>query len=148
MKVLLTADVDDLGMRGDIVDVAAGYGRNYLLPRGMAVKATEGSIQNAEQMRRAREETERRVREEAENIAQSIAGTHVVIAAQAGDEGKLFGSVGTADVVEGVKKFTGVELDRRQVHVESPIRSIGLHEATVTLHPDVKFTLTLDVIPA
>jgi large subunit ribosomal protein L9 len=148
MKVLLISDVDGLGQRGDIVDVADGYGRNYLFPQALAVKATPGSIRNAEEMRRARDEADRRAREEAETMARALVGTHIVIAAQAGDEGKLFGSIGTADVVEGVKKFTGIELDRKKIHLEAPIRSIGLHEATVKLHPEVEFALVLDVIPA
>ena len=86
--------------------------------------------------------------EEAEATAQALAGTRVVIAAQAGDEGKLFGSISTTDVVDGVLKFTGVQLDRSTVQLASPIKTIGLHEATVKLHPEVQFALTLDVIPA
>ncbi|MGH8875682.1 MAG: 50S ribosomal protein L9, partial [Acidimicrobiia bacterium] len=92
MRLILTADVADLGRRGDVVDVANGYARNYLLPRRKAVEATEGSLRSAETLRRAREEAIRKAREEAERIATALVGARVVIAAQAGDEGKLFGS--------------------------------------------------------
>ncbi len=148
MKVILTKDVPELGTKGDVVDVADGYARNYLVPQSLAVKATEGSLRQAEAMRQAREETERRLREEAERLAQSLVGTRVVVAARAGDEGRLFGSIGAGDVSEAIKKFTGVEVERKDIHVPAPIREIGLHEIGVHPHPDVQFSVTLDVIPA
>lgn len=148
MKLILTADVDPLGKRGDVVDVADGYARNFLLPRNKAIKANEGALAQAEAIREARIEAERRAKEEAENIATQLVGSRVVLAAQAGDEGQLYGSVGVTDVVEGIKRFTGIELQRTQVHLAEPIKAIGLHEVQVRVHPDVEFPLTLDVIPA
>ncbi|HEX6286007.1 MAG TPA: 50S ribosomal protein L9 [Acidimicrobiia bacterium] len=148
MKLILTADVDPLGKRGDVVDVADGYARNFLLPRQKAIKANEGALAQAEAIREARIEAERRAKEEAENIATQLVGSRVVLAAQAGDEGQLYGSVGVSDVVEGIKRFTGIELDRAQVHIAEPIKAIGLHEVQVRVHADVEFPLTLDVIPA
>ena len=148
MKLILTSKIDGLGAEGDIVDVADGYGRNYLLPRNLAVKATGGALKHATAVKEIRAEATRKARLEAEAIATSLVGSRVVIAAQSGDEGKLFGSIGTSDVIEGVKKFTGVELDRKAVILERPIKDIGLHEVPVKLHPEVQFTLTLDVIPA
>lgn len=148
MKLILTSDVETLGKKGEVVDVSDGYARNFLLPRKKAVKATEGAIRTAEELRRAREESERQAKEEAERTATQLVGTRVVIAAQAGDEGKLYGSVGVTDVIEGIHKFTGVELDRKAVRLESPIRDIGLHEVQIHLHSDVEFPITLDVIPA
>jgi large subunit ribosomal protein L9 len=148
MKLILTSDVDQLGKRGDVVDVADGYARNYLLPRSYAVKATPGALEQAEAVRQARIEADRKAKEEAENIATQLVGSRVVIAAQAGDEGQLYGSVGVPDVVEGIKRFTGIELDRSQVEVEEPIKAIGLHEIRIKAHPEVEFPLTLDVIPA
>ncbi|MDH3306347.1 MAG: 50S ribosomal protein L9 [Acidimicrobiia bacterium] len=148
MKLILTSPVDGLGSEGDIVDVADGYGRNYLLPRNLAVKATGGALKHALAVKVNREESLRKGREEAEAIAKQLVGTRVVIAAQAGDEGKLFGSIGTSDVIEGVQRFAGVALERKAVSLEKPIKSIGLHEVPIKLHPDVEFTLTLDVIPA
>jgi len=148
MRLILTADVDDLGGRGDVVDVADGYARNYLLPRGFAIKANEGALAQAAAVREARIEAERRAKEKAEIIAQQLTGSRVVLAAQTGDEGQLYGSVSLADVVEGVKRFTGIELERRQVTIVAPIKAIGLHEIRVKVHDDVEFSLTLDVIPA
>ncbi len=148
MKLILLSDIPDLGHRGDVVEVADGYARNYLLPRKHAIKATEGAIAQAEALRRARLEAERRRKDEAERVATQLVGTRVVIAAQAGDEGKLYGSIGAGDVIEGIKKFTGVELDRKVVEIPEPIKAIGLHEVTIRLHPEVEFPITIDVIPA
>jgi len=148
MKLILTADVDPLGRRGDVVDVADGYARNYLLPRQKAIKANEGALRQAEAVREARLEAERRAKEEAENIATQLVGSRIVLAAQAGDEGQLYGSVGTADIVEGIKRFTGVELKKEQVELAAPIKAIGLHEIHVKAHEEVEFPLTVDIIPA
>jgi large subunit ribosomal protein L9 len=148
MKLILVSDVPDLGQEGDIVVVADGYGRNYLLPRRLAVKASSGALEDAERRVQSRIDSERKALATAEGVAKSLVGTRVVLAAQAGDEGRLFGSVGIADVLAGIHKFTGVELDRKTVKLDAPIKSIGLHEVTVVLHPEVQFALTLDVIPA
>jgi large subunit ribosomal protein L9 len=147
-KLILIKDVTGVGTAGEVVEVSDGYARNFLLPKHMAVKASEGALKNASDARKAREETQRRSREEAEAIASQLVGSRVVIAAQSGDEGKLFGSIGVADVVEGVEKFTGIALDRKTVRLAEPIKSIGLHEATIRLHADVEFPLSLDIIPA
>ncbi|NND84719.1 MAG: 50S ribosomal protein L9 [Acidimicrobiia bacterium] len=148
MKLILVSDVPDLGQEGDIVDVADGYGRNYLLPKRLAVKATAGALEDAERRVQSRIEAQRKAKADAEGVAKSLVGTRVVLAAQAGDEGRLFGSVGIVDVVEGIEKFTGVKLDRKTVRLEGPIKSIGLHEVQVVLHSEVQFPLTIDVIPA
>ena len=147
MKLILTSDVDTLGHRGDVVEVSKGYARNYLLPRNLAIEANAGALAQAERIRETRIEAERKARDEAEAIATQLVGSRVVIAARAGDEGQLYGSVGLTDVVEGIKRFTGVELNRDQVHIPDPVRSIGLHEIQIRLHPEVEFPLTLDVIP-
>jgi large subunit ribosomal protein L9 len=148
MKLILTSDVDALGKRGDVVDVAEGYARNFLLPRKKAVRANEGALAQAEAIREARVEAERKAKEDAERLATQLVGSRVVIAAQAGDEGQLYGSISPADVVEGVKRFTGIELDRASLEITRPIKAIGLHEINIRLHDDVEFPLTLDVIPA
>ncbi len=148
MRLILTTNVEGLGQKGDIVEVADGYGRNYLLPRRKAIKATAGSVRHAETQIRAREEAVRKAVEAAEEIASALAGTRVVIAAQAGDEGKLFGSVGAGDVVDGIRRFTGIELDRKSIFMSGPIKAIGLHEVQVRLHPEVEFPVSLDIIPA
>jgi len=148
MKLILTDDVAGLGGKGEVVEVADGYGRNYLLPKNLAMKATPGALRDAEGIREAHEEARRKVFEEAEATAKALAGTRVVLAAQAGDEGKLFGSISSTDVIDGVLKFTGVPLDRSTVQMATPIKSIGLHEVMIKLHPEVQFALILDVIPA
>ena len=126
MKLILTQNVQDLGGKGDVVDVAEGYGRNYLVPRGYAVKATRGALRQAESMQRARVEAESKALAEAEALATALVGTRVVVAARSGDEGKLFGSIGSSDIVEAIKKFTGVEVDRAIVAVTAPIKEIGM----------------------
>ena len=148
MKLILTSDVQDLGKRGDVVDVADGYARNYLLPRKVAIVANEGALKDAEAIREARLEAEQKAKEAAETIATQLVGSRVVLAARAGDEGQLYGSVGVGDVVEGIHRFTGIELSKSDVVLGEPIKAIGLHEITVRLHPEVEFPLTLDVIPA
>jgi large subunit ribosomal protein L9 len=148
MKVILTTDLVELGKKGDVVEVSDGYARNFLLPRKHALRASEAAVAAATRARAAREAHEAKAREAAELIATTLAGTRVVLAAQASDEGRLYGSVSVADVVEGIRKFTGVELDRKYIGLERPIKAIGLHEVTVSLHPEVEFPLTIDVIPA
>lgn len=148
MRLILTADVADLGNRGDVVDVADGYARNYLLPRKKAMKASESALQRAEAVRETRIAEEKRAKEEAEAIASQLVGSRVVIAAPAGDEGQLYGSVTVVDVAEGIKRFTGIELDKGSIELAEPVKAIGLHEVNVKLHADVQFPLTLDVIPA
>ena len=124
MRIILTHDVDDLGHKGDVVDVADGYARNYLVPRSFAIKATDGALRQAETMRLAREEALAAAKDEAETFAQSLTGTRVVIAANAGDEGKLFGSIGEADIAAAITKFTGIDVDPKLVVLDAPIKDI------------------------
>ena len=148
MKLILTQDVPDLGMRGDVVDVADGYARNYLMPRSLAVSATRGALKDAEKIRTTRLEAERQELEAAEEMAQALGGTTVVVAARAADEGRLFGSIGARDVAEAIAKYTGVTVGPDQVRLAGPIKDIGLHQVVVRAHPAVEIQLTLDVIPA
>jgi large subunit ribosomal protein L9 len=147
MKVILRADVDRVGKRGDIIDVADGFGRNYLLPRGMAFAATDGAVEQAAKMRRARDLRDASDREAAQTIASTLVPKVITITAKAGSEGRLFGSVTTADVVDAVAAQTGVAIDRKQLDVES-IKSVGQHTVTAHLHGDVSFPITLDVVPS
>jgi large subunit ribosomal protein L9 len=148
MKVILTKSVDPLGTKGDVVDVSDGYARNYLIPKKFAVKASDGALRQAEAMRQARIDAERKALEEARELGQSLSGTRVVVAARAGDSGNLFGSIGAADIAEAIVKFTGVEIDKKIIAVENPIKEIGLHEVILNPHVDVTVSVTLDVIPA
>ncbi len=148
MNVIMLTDVADLGGKGDIVNVSNGYARNYLLPKRMAMKATSGAIKQADKLRQQRIESEAKVKGAAEELARKLVGSKVVIAARAGDEGKLFGSVGTHDIAEAVKKFSGVDVPSAIIQIPVPIREIGMHDVTVKPHVDVEFSVTLDVIPA
>jgi large subunit ribosomal protein L9 len=148
MKVILTKDVEDLGQQGDVVDVADGYARNYLVPRSYAIKASEGALRQAETMRLAREEALQAALEEAETFAQSLTGTRVVVAANAGDEGRLFGSISESDIATAITKFTGIEVNHKIIALDTPIKEIGLHEVALRPHPEVEFIVALDVIPA
>lgn len=147
MKVILRADVDRVGKRGDIIDVANGFGRNYLLPRGLAFAATDGAVEQAAKMRRARDLRDANDREAAQTVASTLVAKVITVTAKAGSEGRLFGSVTAADVVEAVAAQTGVEIDRKQLDVES-IKSVGQHTVTAHLHSDVSFPITLDVVPS
>ena len=148
MKVILTKSVDPLGTKGDVVDVSAGYARNYLIPRKFAVKASDGALRQAEATRQARIDAERKALEDARALGESLAGTRVVVAARAGDAGNLFGSIGPTDIAAAIVKFTGVEIDKKIIAVQNPIKEIGLHEVILEPHPDVTVSVTLDVIPA
>ena len=147
MKVILRSDLDDLGKRGDICDVADGYARNYLLPRGLAIKATDGAVTQAASMRRARDLRDAQDRGAAEEVARTLVPQVVTIKAKAGAGGRLFGSVTTADIVEAVESQTGVVLDRRKLHLEEPIKAVGPHAVQVKLHTDVEFPVNLDIVP-
>ena len=120
MDVILLKEVTDLGGKGDIVDVSKGYARNYLLPKKLAMKATSGAIKQADKLRRQRIESETKIKAAAEELARNLVGSRVVIAARSGDEGKLFGSVGTHDIAEAIKKFSGVDSPVRLPLVASP----------------------------
>ena len=148
MKVILRSDVDSLGKKGDIIDVADGYARNYLVPNGLALKASPGAVEQASSMRRARDVRDSADREAAQAVATKLVPQTIAISARAGGEGKLFGSVTAADVVEAVQAQTGIELDRRKVHLADPIREVGQHTVTVKLHADVEFPVTVDVAKA
>lgn len=148
MKVILTKPVESLGEKGDVVDVADGYARNYLVPRKFAVRASAGSLKQAESMRVARIESARKSLEDAQALADSLAGTRVVVAARAGDAGNLFGSIGASDIAEAIVKFTGIDIDRKIIKIDEPIKEIGLHEIVIQPHSDIEVSITLDVIPA
>lgn len=147
MKLVLTRDVAHLGVKGDIVEVATGYGRNYLLPQGLAVRATAGVIRQIQEARRVAEEARRRELEAAENLRMQLSETRIVIAAQATDEGRLFGSIGVSEVIDAVWSLSRVKLERKMITQEEPIKTIGFHQVRITLDREVEFALTLDVIP-
>ncbi|MBA2282193.1 MAG: 50S ribosomal protein L9 [Actinomycetota bacterium] len=146
MKVILRSDVNGVGKRGDVCDVADGYARNYLMPKGLAMKATAGAGSQAMAMRRSRDAKDATARAAATAIASKLVPTRISIAVRAGAEGKLFGSVTTTDIVEAVEAQTGIELDRRQLHLTEPIRTVGEHSVAARLHPEVEFPISLDIV--
>jgi large subunit ribosomal protein L9 len=147
VKVVLRADVTRLGNKGDILDVADGYARNYLVPRGLALQASPGVVEQAAAMRRSRDVRDARERGAAEEVARALVPQVVRIVARAGGGGRLFGSVTTTDVAEAVREQTGIELDRRRLHLDEPIREVGTHRVTARLHADVEFPVTVEVGP-
>ena len=148
MKVILRADVDGVGKRGDICDVSNGYARNFLLPRGLAIKATDGAVNQAASMRRARDLRDAEDRSAAEVVARSLVARTITISAKAGVEGKLYGSVTAADITEAVAAQAGVALDRRKVALTEAIKVVGSHQVPVKLHSDVQFPITVEVVSA
>ncbi|MGI9600281.1 MAG: 50S ribosomal protein L9 [Acidimicrobiales bacterium] len=146
MKVVLRGDVDGVGRKGDVADVADGYARNFLLPNGLALKATPGIAAQAETMRRARALRNAEDRSDAEELATRLVPMVITIGARAGDEGKLFGSVTTADVATALEQQASVELDRRVLEIDEPIKSTGTHHVMANLHPEVQFPITIEVV--
>lgn len=148
MRIVLRSDLPNLGKRGDICEVADGYARNYLLPKDLAIVATRGVTAQANAMRRSRDLRDARDREAAELVARTLVPQVIRIPMRAGNDDRLFGSVTTSDVASAVAEQTGVELDRRKLHLEEPIKTLGTHEVPVKLHSDVEFRVTLDVVRA
>jgi large subunit ribosomal protein L9 len=146
MKVILQKEVDKLGTPGDVVDVADGYARNFLIPKGLAASASKGAVKHAERLREAHEKRQRAELEDAQAIADRLASTPLRMSAKAGEDGRLFGSITAHHLAEEIEKVAGGEIDRRQIHLEEPIRSVGAHEVKVHLHPDVDATVTVQIV--
>jgi large subunit ribosomal protein L9 len=148
MKLILTQDVANLGAPGDVVEVKDGYGRNFLVPQGLAIVATKGAEKQVATIRRAREVREVRDLGSAKAIAGQLAELDVRLSARSGEGGRLFGSITTTDVVDAVAQAGGPQLDRRMVTLSAPIKAVGNHTATVRVHPEVEATLTVQVVAA
>ena len=146
MRVVLNADIGTLGHKGDIVEVAPGYARNYLLPRNLALSASKGAVRQAEAMRRSRQDRERKERVAAESLAGRIVGAAITIPARAGEDGQLFGSVTSSDIAEALTATLGEEIDRRRITLPAPIRSLGTHDYTVHVGGDVTAAGTIEVV--
>jgi large subunit ribosomal protein L9 len=146
MKVVLRTDVAQVGKKGDILDVADGYARNFLVPKGLAFQATDGVEAQADAMRRNRDLRDASDRSAAEEVAKTLVPRVITIAHRAGAEGKLFGSVTTTEIAEAVTAQTGVEVDRRKLHLDEPIKTIGTHLVPAKLHADVEFPITVEIV--
>lgn len=146
MKIVLRSDVTQVGKKGDIVDVADGYARNYLVPKGLAFKATPGVEAQATAMRRGRDLRDANDRSAAEEVARALVPKVITLSARAGADGKLFGSITTTDIADAVAAQTGIELNRRKIHLVEPIKALGQHLVPAKLHADVEFPITVDVV--
>ena len=146
MRIVLRDDVENVGKKGDLVDVSDGYARNYLVPRGLAIRATKGVVKQAEAMRRNRAARDARDCEAAQAVADQLATRRLQVTARAGEGGKLFGSVTAADVADAVRAQTDIEIDRRNLRLAEPIKELGPSEVPLRLHPDVEVVLGVDVV--
>lgn len=147
MKVILRSDVEGVGNTGDVVDVANGYAQNFLVPKGLAMRATQGAASQAQAMQRSRDLRNIKERQNAEELAQSLESQIVAIQARVGQDDQLYGSVTTSEIAEAVKAQTGIELDRRDMSLDEPIRRVGVHTVEVRIHSDLRFQLTVEVSP-
>ena len=145
MKVLLRSDVVGVGRRGDIVTVSSGHARNFLMPRGLAVPASDGTMRQSDSMKRARQLREAADRESAQVVATELASRTIAVSAKAGNEGRLFGSVSAGDIAAAVAAQTGLTIDRKGIVIDEPIRTVGEHRVVVELFPGVTGTVTLSV---
>jgi large subunit ribosomal protein L9 len=148
MKLILTHEVDSLGAPGDIVEVKDGYGRNFLVPRGFAVRWTKGAAKQIDALKKSREVREVRDLGHAEQIRSQLEGLTVQLPARAGDTGRLFGAVTVAHIAGAIKDAGGPEVDRRRIQVGQPIKSLGTHEVVVRVHDEVAATVQVDVVAA
>ncbi|GAA1893825.1 50S ribosomal protein L9 [Streptantibioticus ferralitis] len=148
MKIILTNEVSGLGAAGDVVEVKDGYARNYLIPRGFAMRWTKGGEKDVEQIRRARRIREIASLEDANAVKAQLQSVKIKLATRAGDTGRLFGSVTPADIAGAIKDAGGPAVDKRRVALVAPIKTVGSHQVTVSLHPEVSVKLDLEVVAA
>ncbi len=145
MKVVLREDVEKLGHRGEVVRVAAGYGRNYLLPKKLAYAATPGNLKIIEHEKRAKDLRDAKVRNDFQAIANIIAGLSLTIAKKVGENDAVFGSVTTQEIAD-LLAAKGIEVDKRKLHLDEPIKRLGPHTIPVRLHKDVTAQLSIEVV--
>ena len=147
MKLILNSDIKSLGRKGDVVDVAKGYARNYLLPKKLAIVATTNNLEFAQKLQEKRQQQAQVNSELAESIITALADAHIVISQTTTDEGTLYAAISNLQIVEAVETFSGFKLEEEQISVESQVKEIGLHTIKVVLGPDTNFEITLEVVP-
>jgi large subunit ribosomal protein L9 len=145
MKIILKEDIKKLGKMGQIVDVADGYARNYLVPKGLAVEASTKNVRSLEHEKKIIQEKARKHKDSAQDLASRISAMTLTIKAKAGEEEKLFGSVTTMDIAEALLT-QGVEIEKKKIVLEEPIKRLGSYSVQIKLHPDVSVPLTIEVI--
>ena len=148
MKLILTQEVTGLGAPGDIVEVANGYGRNYLVPRGVAIRWTRGAEKTVDSIKTARASRAVRDHDHAAQIKTKLESSTVAVKVRSGAGGRLFGAVTVAEIAGALTEASGEPVDKRTIAVKNPIKSLGAHEVAVKLHDEVSATVALNVIPA
>ncbi|MGZ4590497.1 MAG: 50S ribosomal protein L9 [Actinomycetes bacterium] len=146
MKLILTQEVTGLGAPGDVVEVKDGYGRNFLVPRGVAIRWTRGGEKQIESIRRGREVRDVRDLGAAKDVKGQLENLKVTLPVRAGETGRLFGSVTVSDIVGAISKAGGPQVDKRRVEVASPIKTVGSHQVSVRIHPEVTATVPVEVV--
>lgn len=145
MKVLLKNDVPKIGKKGELLDVKEGYARNFLIPNGLAIEATGGTMKQYEEEKKAGDRRKAREKEDAQALGAKFKGITITLRHKAGDEGRLFGSITSTEVAEALKQM-GYEIDKRQVVLEEPIRLVGKHQAKIKLHSEVMAMVNIEVV--
>ena len=145
MKVILKDDVKNVGNMGDIVKVTDGYARNYLVPKGLAVEASSKNVKSVEHEKRIIQEKAKKIRNSAQDLSDRISKVTLVMKANAGEEGKLFGSVTTMDIAEALKN-EGFDIDKKKISLDEPIKRIGEHTVNVKIHPEITTNVTVQVV--
>lgn len=148
MKIILTQEVDGLGAPGDVLEVKNGYARNYLIPRGVAIRWTRGAERTVETIKAARNARAVRDQDHAEQIKTKLEANPVNVQVRASNEGRLFGAVSVTEIAEAIKGVTGESVDKRTIVVTNPIKSLGAHKVAVKLHDEVSAAVDLNVVPA
>ena len=147
MKLILTQEVDGLGAPGDVVEVKDGYGRNYLVPRGLGIKWSRGGEKTIESIKSARTARAARDADHAQEIKTTLESSSVMVKVRAGEGGRLFGAVTTSEIADAITEVSGEKVDRRTIVVTNPIKTLGSHEVSVKLHDEVSATVALNVVP-
>ena len=147
MKLILNSDVTKLGRKGDIVNVAKGYARNYLLPKNLAIVATDSNISIAEKIQEKRIAELTESEELAESIKDALADAHLVISQKSTDEGTLYAAVANNEIVEVLEKFSGFKIEEKQIELNDQVKEIGLHNVKIKISEDVDFDVVLEIIP-
>jgi large subunit ribosomal protein L9 len=148
MRVILVRDVPGYGTFGDIVNVKDGFANNYLIPRGLALPATEGNIRHVQEILKQKKRKLEREKAKAQEIAEKIDGLVLEIARPVGVTGKLYGAITVGEIAEKIKEVAGVEVDKRKIMLKAPIKNVGRYNLSVKLHPEVSATITVDVKPS
>ncbi len=148
MKVILREDVKNLGKKGDLADVAEGYGRNYLIPRGLAVPASEGKLKEAALVKEGRAKKEARAQKDAEALAAKLKDVTLTIASRVGEGGKLYGAVTSRDIARELENFLGRAVDKRKIELSEPIKTLGAYPALLRLYPGVEVQINVTVVAA